>query len=270
LLLHFQSNAGCPYTNPEDSIIENNRIAGSSLPSSPLQEAPAAPFPVVYSATSCYAGDEEDCTAVERYSSGSSLLLLAPSSLQEAPPSPVDSNAEDILDEISSTEESDDSSIIGGGVEADADYPPQAARLILQQDSDLTDEEDDEENDHGNDIFLLDSTGSDLNQFLRSWKPPTPNNLRPIAEDILISPVKESLLCLLTENNLPKRLYASIMEWGHYASSQDYDFIQHPTYQTILGRMLKKYSNVSGGPPLSEVVDVPNQRAGAMNIYPKN
>jgi hypothetical protein len=205
-------------------------IAGSS-PSSRLQTAPSPVNDAGY--------DGADDCIVESCSAGSSSPAR-PSSLPEAPPSsPVDDRSNcswpDILNESISGERSGDSSIIG--VETDAAYPPEAR-----------------------DFTAADATGSseDLDYFFSSWMPPTPNNLRPIAEDILISPVEESLLCLLTENNLPKRCFASIMEWGHHASFLDYDFSASPTYQTILGRMLKKYSNVSGGPPLSEVVHVPN------------
>lgn len=38
-------------------------------------------------------------------------------------------------------------------------------------------------------------------------------------EGVHVHPVEESLLAILTENSLPKRMYGSIMEWAHYASS---------------------------------------------------
>ena len=88
--------------------------------------------------------------------------------------------------------------------------------------------------------------------------PPTPNDHRPIVQGIVVHSVEESLLCLLIENHLPKRMYSAIMEWGHYASSLDYDFAGALMYQTVLIRMIKKYVHVSGGPPRSEIVRVPD------------
>jgi hypothetical protein len=64
--------------------------------------------------------------------------------------------------------------------------------------------------------------------------PPTPNNYHPIVQGIVVHPVEEPLLSLLIENHLPKRMYSAIMEWGHYASSQDYDFAGALTYQMVL------------------------------------
>ena len=83
------------------------------------------------------------------------------------------------------------------GVEANPDYPHQAASLFLQEDSDLSDDED-EGHDfldaHGNDIHVIGLFGSDVNAFTRSWRPPTPNNHRPIMEGVHVHPVEESLL----------------------------------------------------------------------------
>ena len=154
-------------------------------------------------------------------------------------------------------------------VEADPDYPLQAARLDLQQDSDLSDDEDESGeflDEHGYDIRILGPNGgSDLNALTSSWRPPTPKNHRPILEGVFVSPVEESLLSILIENHLPKRMYSAMMECAHYASSQDYDFTGAPTYQTVLGRMIRKYINVSGGPPKSEIVHVPNH--APMHVY---
>ena len=138
LLLHFQRNAGCSYANPDDCIVFENCIAGSS-PSSRLQTAPSPVNDAGY--------DGADDCIVESCSAGYSSPDR-PSSLPEAPPSsPVDDRSNcswpDILNESISGERSDDSFIIG--VETDAAYPPEAARLILQQDSDLTDDEEDDE-----------------------------------------------------------------------------------------------------------------------------
>jgi hypothetical protein len=60
-------------------------------------------------------------------------------------------------------------------------------------------------------------------------------------------------------------MYSAIMEWGHYASSVDYDFAGALTYQTILVQMIKKYVHVSGGPPRSEIVRVPDH--APMHVY---
>jgi hypothetical protein len=76
-----------------------------------------------------------------------------------------------------------------------------------------------------------------------------------------VDPMEESLLCLLTENHLPKHMYSALMEWAHYASEQH----NAPIYQTVLGRMIRKYICVSGGPPTSEIVRVPDH--APMHVY---
>ena len=47
------------------------------------------------------------------------------------------------------------------------------------------------------------------------------------------------------------------MKWAHCAHTQDYDFNNPLSYQTVLSQMTSKYRHVSGGPPKSEVVSVP-------------
>jgi hypothetical protein len=116
-----------------------------------------------------------------------------------------------------------------------------------------------------NNMQVLSPTNTvDLNALTMFWRP-RPNNQRPIVDRILVSPIEESLLSLLIENHLPKRMYPAIIKWAHYASSQDYDFHHASTYQTVLGHMIKKYINVSGGLPKSKVMHVPNH--APMHVY---
>jgi hypothetical protein len=117
------------------------------------------------------------------------------------------------------------------------------------------------------DMLLFGAMGDpELNTSITGlWTLPTPENHRPIREGIIVDPVEESLLCLLIENHLPKRMYSAIMEWGHYASRQNYDFTFPPLYNTVLSRMSQKYVYVSGGPPISEIVCVPDHKP--MHVY---
>jgi hypothetical protein len=222
LLDHFNSNPGCPFVNPDDCLSENS-IGSPSLPSGPPSAHASPP----------YERNNEDHD--EAYDPAHILPLLPTFGIHQAynhcheePDSYVDNNEDDLLD-----------------VEADPDFPPLAANLILQQDSDLTDDSCDD-HEYGelvdnfeheeDDMLLFGAMGdSELNTSITgSWTLPTPENHRPIREGIIVDPVEESLLCLLIENHLPKRMYSAIMEWGHYASCQNYDFTVPPLYNTVL------------------------------------
>jgi hypothetical protein len=67
--------------------------------------------------------------------------------------------------------------------------------LILQEDSDLMDIfEDGFLDEDGNDMRVLSPTNTvDLNALTLFWRPPTPNNQRPIVDQILVSPVEEKI-----------------------------------------------------------------------------
>ena len=97
-----------------------------------------------------------------------------------------------------------------------------------------------------------------------NWTLPTPTNQRVIVFTT-ISPVEESLLQLLIENNLPKHMYPTIMSWAHSAHILNYDFMKFLHYQTVLSQMLIKYQHVSGSPPIRETVSVPGY--AAIDVY---
>lgn len=136
--------------------------------------------------------------------------------------------------------------------------------LSPQAESDLTDSGDDESTESLDDGDAVSSdyafglAGSDnTNALTSTWTLPTPNSERAnINDGVNLNPVEEGLLCLLMENNLPKRMYPEIMEWAHHAFLQDYSFNDSASYQTVLRRMMKKYGYVSGGPPINEIVRV--------------
>jgi hypothetical protein len=79
------------------------------------------------------------------------------------------------------------------------------ASLILQQDSNLTNDEEEYED-------IVSTLDAELNALSSSWTPPTPNNHHPIVQGIVVHPVEESLLSLLIENHLPKCMYVAIRE----------------------------------------------------------
>jgi hypothetical protein len=141
-------------------------------------------------------------------------------------------------------------------LEGHPDYPSQATNLSLQEDSAGDDDSNDSlsDDDYTN---LLGISVSGVSALTSPWSLPPPSNHRLIIDDVRIHPVEESLLCLLIENSLPKRMYSLIMQWALHATIQEYEFSEVLSYQTVLSRMIKKYVHVSGGPPRSEVVIVP-------------
>jgi hypothetical protein len=151
--------------------------------------------------------------------------------------------------------------------------PPEPQISFYKKTLNLTEdyEEDEYEDDfnafeNDNDIFGPLDVESTIPTYHLDLNLPTPMNQRPrIEEEIAVYPMEESLLCLLIENHLPKRMFSAIMEWAHYASEQAYDFTNAPIYPTVLGRMIRKYIHVSGGPPTSEVVCVPDH--APMHVY---
>ena len=152
------------------------------------------------------------------------------------------------------------------GVDDDVVASPNPCDILeLQEDSDLTDDDAEDDvgdlgilDEYGSDVPVFYPLGTDLNALPSSWMPPSPANQQPIVGGISLSNAEESLLSLIIENNLPKRMFPAIMDWAHFASRQGYDFSMAPMYPTILGRMIKKYINVSGGAPKSEIVHVEN------------
>ena len=67
----------------------------------------------------------------------------------------------------------------------------------------------------------------------------------------------EALLALVIENNLPKVMYNKIMDWAHFAQYSKYTYSSALVFRTALHQMHAKYANISGGPPISEIVTVP-------------
>ena len=235
MLDHFRSNPGCPYRDPNECFSEASSIGLSSSSPSP----PHSPLSPIASSNEYY----DDSPPVASFPQSFPPLYAAVNpffDFHEEPESYLE-NDNDLLD-----------------IEADPDYPLHAANLILQQDSDLSEDNEDDED-------ILSNVDDELTSLSIMWTLPTPNNFRPIIEGVQVHPVEEYLLSLLIENHLPKRMYAAIMEWAHYASFLDYDFASALTYQTVLTRMMKKYVHVSGGPPLSEIVRVPGH--APMHVY---
>jgi len=225
LIDHFNSHPACPYRAPDDCLSEDT-VSDDGNGSPPPQSSSSQSSPT--------------------YETGNYH--------NEDPESYID-NDDDVL-----------------GVEADPNYPSVASNLILQEDSDLTDDDEDEYDGpltasyNDNDIFGTQDAESGTPTYHLDLDLPTPiNQWRRIDEEISVHPVEESLLCLLTENHLPKRMYSALMEWAHYASEKRYDFTNAPMYQTVLCRMIRKYMYVSGGPPTSEIVRVPDH--APMHVY---
>jgi hypothetical protein len=114
LLDHFSSNPGCPYQDPDECFSEPSMGLASS-PSPP--HSPSSPIKSNHDAYNA--------------SPGAPVHALSPifgnlhcfTNYNEEPKSYIE-NKNELL-----------------GIEADLDYPPHAASLILQQDSDLSDDE---------------------------------------------------------------------------------------------------------------------------------
>ena len=121
---------------------------------------------------------------------------------------------------LQSSYDTDDDDSAALSIEYNLDYPSTANNLILQADSDLTDDDDD-------------SVAPSNVLFSSNWTLPTPSSQCVIVPTI-VSPVEESLLRLLIKNNLPKCMYKDIMSWAHSASLHNYDFSKSLQYQTML------------------------------------
>ena len=167
---------------------------------------------------------------------------------------------EDSLQWVSFPDDDDDEESLVG-TEGYPDYPPLASNISLQEDSNVSDDsagESDESVDDDEYINLFGNVDEQSNALTSGWTLPVPSNQCPIVDTDSIHPAEESLLCLLIENNLPKRMYTAIMQWANDARFDEYDFSDPRSYQTVLSQMTKKYANHSGGPPTSEIVRVPN------------
>ena len=212
LIHHFQLNVNCPYNNPNNCLY---------YPSSSLLPASSVSLPLHDSSESFLHSSINDLPVGDAIlgPNDSQLLLTQQSSY----------NTDD-----------DDSSVLS--IECNPDYPSIANNLILQEDSNLMDE--DEESVAGSNVLSS------------NWTLPTPSS-QCVIVSTTISPVEESLLWLLIENNLPKHMYPTLMSWAHSTHLLNYDFTKSLHYQTMLSRMLSKYQNVSGGPPIRETVSVP-------------
>ena len=191
LIHHFQSNVNCPYKNPDNCLY---------YPSHSLPPVSSVSLPPHDTSESLY------------HSSGDDI------SVHNAILGPDDSQLLITLQSSDDTEDDDSSAL---SIECNSDYPSVANNLILQADSDLTEEDDD-------------STAPSTSNVLSSdWTLPTPSSLHVIVPTT-ISSVEESLLWLLIQNNLPKRMYTDIMRWAHSAYLHKYDFAKFLQYQTVL------------------------------------
>jgi Plavaka transposase len=81
-----------------------------------------------------------------------------------------------------------------------------------------------------------------------------------------LHPVEEELMIIMRQYNLPIRLYDSLLHWAHRASESNYHF-SCPTYQTVLGRMKKKYLLDAGSSPLCSMVELPGESFPPMHVY---
>jgi hypothetical protein len=220
LIRHFQSNVNCPYKNPDNCLY---------YPSHSLPPVGSVSLPLHDSSESFHHSSVDDVPVCD--------AILGPD----------DSQLSSTLQSSYDTDDDDSSAL---SIECNPDYPSVTSNLILQADSDLTDEDDD--------------SAAPSNVFTSDWTLPTPSSQRVIVPTT-ISPVEESLLRLLIQNNLPKRMYTDIMSWAHSAYLHKYDFANSLQYQTVLSRMLRKYQHVSGGPPIRETVSVPGY--AAIDVY---
>jgi hypothetical protein len=60
-------------------------------------------------------------------------------------------------------------------------------------------------------------------------------------------------------------MYNKILDWAHFAWLSHYDVPKAIDYRTSLHRMHSKYTNVCGGSPLSEIIQVPGYQP--MHVY---
>ena len=154
------------------------------------------------------------------------------------------------------------------------------ARLLLDEDSEITDDEGSIGNDSDGALtptFAMSSGVSFANtpfSTMAVYTPFTtslfchnemPDSLSPVAEANL-HPAEEALLALVIENCLPINVYNKILDWAQYARFTGYDeFSTAPIYGTVLRRMEDKYAQRSGGPPMSEIVVVDGYQP--MHVY---
>jgi hypothetical protein len=60
-------------------------------------------------------------------------------------------------------------------------------------------------------------------------------------------------------------MYNKILDWAHFARLSEYNIPMAIEYRTSLHCMHSKYANVCGGPPLSEIIQVPGYQP--MHVY---
>jgi hypothetical protein len=104
--------------------------------------------------------------------------------------------------------------------------------------------------------FHVDDLPAGSSVFSGFVQPSLPDDVRVI-NDSQRQPADEALLSLISENNLPQEMYNKILDWAHFACLSKYDILMAIEYRTSLHHMHSKYANVCGGPPLSEIIQVP-------------
>jgi hypothetical protein len=132
------------------------------------------------------------------------------------------------------------------------------ARLLLNEDSEITDDEGSIGNDSDGALtptFAMPSGVSFFNTHFSSMAVYTPfttslfchneiaDTISPLAEANL-HPAEEALLVLVIENCLPINVYNKILDWAQYARFTGYEFSAAPIYGTVLCRMEDKYAHI--------------------------
>jgi hypothetical protein len=127
-------------------------------------------------------------------------------------------------------------------------------RLLLDEDSDITDEEaigsdSDESVLHtfampsGMFFFNTDSPTTSIGGvFTFTSDCPTtemPSSLNALATEVNLLPAEESILALVVENCLPISLYNKILDWARYVHLTEYNFSAAPIYVTALRQHMR-------------------------------
>jgi hypothetical protein len=166
-------------------------------------------------------------------------------------------------------------------IEHHPDFSNVGAHLELGEESDSivssndNDDDDDDDGDHGihdgdhddhlsSSLFHVDDLPAGSSAFSGFVQPLIPDDVRVI-KDSRLQPADEALLSLIIDNNLPQEMYNKILDWAHFACLSEYNIPMAIEYRTSLHRMHSKYANVCGGPPLSEIVQVPGYTP--MHVY---
>ena len=193
---------------------------------------------------------------------------IHPSFLADAPSDEFEGADFDSSDDIDRVWD-DDAALLP--VELDPDFIKLAARLELGDDSHSDVSSSEEEDDEMSPTPSFDYDEDRMKEaaaLFPGFQPPVVHHpdgdVRKI-EPSQLHPAEEMLLALIIENNLAQAMYNKILDWAHFAQFSNYKIPDAPVYRTSLGRMHRKYANVSGGFPKSEIVTVPDYQP--MHVY---